>query len=523
MTLHRLTPEPFQEADIRAVLEGGNRGFVVADTGAGKTLIGAEIGLRSGARTVLVIGVRDTHGMEEWGGTIMRQTGQLVRTIDGTEPGKQAMFDLQMEEPGWYIVTPQMFTRWGNKVDENGELVRDRKGKVIQDPSLVKTLRPDLIIVDEAHLLGNRDSAGGKLLRKHLRSPHGWHVAMSGTIFRNKFENFWNPTSWIYPERNGHGDIADSSFWRWVSTWCDTKFSAHATGGVEILGEKDPGAFAAAVPVYRQHFKRAHCCEFHPPREEAPNGGFATTPPPEIVKHFVDLTPQQADAIAQMDEHYVAWLTDAAEQDRALVAKLPIVAQTRLRQMALGMPSFQVVGEDAKGMPVYEIGFAPGCASPKLDLFQRRLAATGATYLAVTSSEKFAREAVRRIRDDWGYTAELWAGTVSKVERKKTKARFMAGEVQVLVATIEAIGTGVDGLQHVSNRCFWFDVSRDITSNVQLEGRQDRRGQTERVVNEYAIARGSMDQGIMSDQMERRLAINKSLRKAKMKQNRRAA
>lgn len=495
VTLERFTPSDYQEADVQAILDDGCRGFIVAETGAGKTVIGAEIGVRSGARVILVIAVRDTHGIEEWGGAIKRQTGLDARTIDGTVAGKQAMLDLQMETPGWYVVTPQMFTRWGDKT--------------------VTALHPDLVLIDEAHLLANRESKGGKLLRKLKARPRAGkhpHVVLSGTIVRNKFENFWNLARFVYPERDGDHDIADKSYQRWVTKWCRTVYSPFAPGGREIVGEMNPGAFAAALPVYRQHFKREHCCEFHPPREAAPTGGFLELPPPEEIEHLVELTPEQREAIASMSERYVAWLEDAADSERAVIAKLPIVAQIRLRQMALGMPSFREVGTDERGMPVHEIWFAPDCASPKLDLFGRRLDEVESTWLAVTSSEKFAREAVRRIQS-WGYRAELWAGTVSKAERARVKQRFMAGETQILVGTIESVSTGIDGLQKATNRVFWFDRSRDMTSNTQTEGRADRRGQTVQVVNEYAIAVGSMDQDIMDEHLARRLELNKSLRK----------
>lgn len=486
----RLTPYPFQAEDVDAIVAGGGRGFIVAETGAGKTLIGVEIGRRLGAKVILLIAVLGTH-KDEWRATILGQEpGANVQIIDGSERGKAAMLGLQMEEPGWYIVTPQLFTRWGDKI--------------------VETLRPDLVIVDEAHLLANRESAGGKLLRRKLKARGGRHVVMSGTMVRNKFENFWNLLRFVYPERDGDRDIADKSFQRWVTTWCATKYSPFAPGGREILGELHPGALARAIPVYRQHFKRAECCAHHP------EGFLAHLEEPETIEHVVDLTPEQRSAIASMEDRYVAWLTDEAEADRAVIAKLPIVAQIRLRQMALGMPSFFEAGQDEKGMPVYEIGFAPGCASPKLDLFQARLEDTMGVYLALTSSEKFAREAVRRIQE-WGYTAALWAGTVPKGERERVKRRFIAGEIQVVVGVVEAVSTGIDGLQGATNRLFWFDRSRDMTSNIQAEGRLDRRGQAERVVNEYAIARGSMDQDIMSEHLARRLELNKSLRRDRRK------
>lgn len=499
----RLEPLDFQAADVEAIVAGGGRGFIVAETGAGKTVIGCEIGKRLGSEVVLVIAVRDTHGEEEWGGRILHQAGHAPRTIDGTAKGKEALFDLQMETPGWYMVTPQMFTRWGN-AKEYGK-------------DFIKTVRPDLIIIDEAHLLANRESAGGKLLRKlsaKKRRGVAPHVVMSGTIVRNKFENFWNLSRFVYPERSGERDIADISYQRWVTEWCHTVYSPFAPGGRDIKGEKHPGAFARALPVYRQHFKREECCEFHPPREAAPSGGFLELEPPIEIEHHVDLTEEQRRAILSMEDRYVAWLEDAADSQRAVIAKLPIVAQIRLRQMALAMPSFSEVGVDERDQPIFEIGFAPDCASPKLDLFFERLLETDGTYLALTSSEKFAREAVRRIQS-WGYSAELWAGTVTKKRRAGIKAAFMAGEVQVLVGVVEATSTGIDGLQKATNRLFWFDRSRDMTSNIQAEGRLDRRGQEQRVIVEYAIARGSMDQDIMSDHLARRLELNKSLRKTR--------
>src|SRR5690606_3157834 len=94
---------------------------------------------------------------------------------------------------------------------------------------------------------------------------------------------------------------------------------------------------------WRQHFKRAECCEFHP------EGFLANLPAPVVIHEYVDLTSGQQHAMKQMQDDYVAYLNLAAEEwkalplaerkKRPLVTKLPIVRETRLSQMTLAMPS----------------------------------------------------------------------------------------------------------------------------------------------------------------------------------------
>lgn len=488
-----LVPYPFQEADIQKLAKHGWSGFVVAETGAGKSLIGTETALRSGAEVVLVIAPKGTHG-DVWRDGIMRQSrGKIVPRIikGGTKGGTEAWSDLQLGEPGWYIITPNLFT------------LRDWKG-----------ITADLTILDEAHLLANRDSKGWKKLNKFKSAAR---IVMSGTIVRNRVENFWGLLRWVYPEFSGSGELSDISFRRWVKwdsgplkdqdNYMLTKKDHFAPAGYVIVGEKEPGRIAREIPCYIQHFKRAECCEFHP------EGFLEGLPAPINITREVELSPKQKYLIERVERDYMVWLDQQADtldpdgknRRKALVVKLPVVMQTRLRQMSLGVPSF-----DADG----SIYFAPGCESPKLDDLHSRLRETGdEPYVVLTSSEKFATEAVRRMNEDWKIPAAKWAGTITQKARDQAKADLTAGRIRVIVGVIEAISTGIDGLQLAASNLYWLERSRDLTANIQSEGRLDRRGQKRQVVNEEVVANGSMDRGVISAQLKKRMALNASLQK----------
>lgn len=468
-------PYPFQRADIDDLLVHDGTGFVVAETGAGKSLIGTQVGLEAGVGTRLVIAPKGTH-KRVWTEGILRQDPEAnVRRIDGSAGGKDALNALEWGEPGWYVTTPQLFTRWK-----------------------FEGVRPDLAIVDEAHLLSNRQASGNHVLR---RLHAGSRIVMSGTMVRNHEENFWGLLRWVYPHRKDPRDIADSNYERWVTEWMATRWDRFAPTNRVVVGERNPGALAAAIPCYRQHFKRAECCEYHP------HGFLEGLPEPVRIVETVELTAEQKRLIDRMEREYVVWLEDQArDAKRAAVAKLPIVARTRLRQMTLAVPSFTEDGE---------IGFAPDAASPKLDLLIDIVDRVGEPIVAATSSKRFAEFAVARLRAK-GIRAFEWSSAASARARDEALDEFERGGYDVIVGVTEAIGTGIDGLQAASGVLVSLERSQDLTSEIQLEGRLDRRGQkrTQGVLHYELIAEGSLDEGIVGRQLQRRLELNKTLRRA---------
>lgn len=470
-----LSPFQFQRADINAALRAQANGFIVAETGAGKTIIGTQIGVESGLDTKLVIAPKGTHRFV-WKATIEQQDPEArVRTIDGTEEGRRAYSDFELGEPGWYLSTPQMFTRW--------------KG--------YETTCPDLVLVDEAHMLANRDSTGGRLLRR-LAKRSGHRMVASGTMWRNQFENAWNLARFVYPDRNEQGDIADISFSRWREKYCATKYDHLAPGNIRVVGEKNPGQFAADVPLYLQHFKREQCCQFHP------RGFLEGLAAPITIKHEVELTTGQRRMIKQMEEDYIAWLGE-----HPTIVKLPMTARMRIRQMTLGEPS--VIPPAAEG-DKEEIYYNPDCPSPKMDAVIGEILSDQPLILS-TTSRKFAAAKVEYLNAR-GVRAFEWSGAKTQKQRDEAMLEFEHGKYQVIVGQSAAISTGLDGFQHIANELVSLDEDDDLSMGIQLEGRLDRRGQKFQVIHHKMVAKGSLDEGIIGSHLERRLKLNRSLRKS---------
>lgn len=509
-----MIPYDWQAADVDALLGHNATGFMAMDTGAGKTLIATEVARRSGVETKLIIAPQGTH-RKVWERTILEQDpGARVRRLDSSAAGKDAMADFELGEPGHYLMTPQLFTRW--------------------KPT---HLRPDLMMVDEAHLLGNRDSAGGKTLRK-MAGAAGSRLVMSGTLYRNRFENAWNLLRFVYPEHSGPRDFADIAPNRWVDTFCATKYDHFAPGNRVVVGELHPGQLATLVPCWRQHFKRQRCCDAHP------EGFLYDVPEPVVIREVVELTAGQRRAMTQMQRDYLSYLDLATKEWQALpaeerkkkplVTKMPIVRETRLSQMTLAMPSLvprpakagdpfhettldqkpfsQAV--DDRGIPLWNVVFAPDAESPKLDALIRIHDKMGEPIVAATNSQKFAEMAVARLNAR-GIRAFEWSGQYTQAQRDEALEQFKAGQLDIIVGVTSAIGTGIDGLQDASGVLVRLNRDRDLSNETQLEGRLDRRGQKreEGVVVYEIVAEGSTDEDIIDSQLERRLALNKSLQR----------
>lgn len=553
----QLKPYNYQQADINALMRAGGTGLVVAEVGAGKTMIAAGTVAQMRPSTTLILAPQGTH-KGVWHSTFSGFTDtnpdsptygewidgvapdMRVRRIDSSAPGKEAMSDLEFDEPGIYLMTPQLFTKWAPE-----------------------HLRPAMTIVDEFHLFGNSDGKGGQLIRRFSKST-GARVPMSGTMVRNKFENMWTAMRFAYPERSGNGDIADVSKNRWIDDNCATEYDFHAPGNRKVVGELYPGEFVGKIPCYRQHFKRQECCEFHP------DGFLSHLPEPVLIQETVQLLPEQRAAIMQMEEQFLSYLDVATEEwqklppeerkRKALVVKQPIVRTTRIEQMTLAVPSILprewkgktvradgAVVRDESGEPVIDWGeegehyqwievdgqdfmqsldqkyqipqwdviFAEDAKSPKLDRLLEKYREYDEPMVVATSSQKFAELAVARLKAQ-GIRAFEWSGVVKQADRDAALKRFEAGEIDVIVGQTDAIGTGIDGLQIASGILVRLNRSGDVAGETQLEGRLDRRGQRRNtgVITIEIIAEDSRDLDRVHAQIEKRMKLNASLRRS---------
>lgn len=481
-----LQPYPYQQADIDKLVEHDGTGLVVTEVGGGKTLVALMVALTLGVGTVLVIAPQGTH-VHAWQRTLDRQTRgeKSFRRVDSSKKGKAALADLQWNEPGFYICTPQWFARQKHWKD----------------------FTPDLVIFDEIHVAGAYANATRKRLHQ-LQSPR--RMGLSGTPLRNKIENAWGIIKWIEP------NLMPDNYYLWrLSPDLTWKYDRFATQNRVITGEVEPGKIVNSLPCYIQHLQREPCCTYHP-------GGFLPDlPEPAVEVRIVQMTPAQRRFYSQMEQTYVAWLTTPDENGATpVVAELPIVARSMLRFCALGLPSVRTVPRATKNddgsVTVEEreqLYFERDCESPKISELLTVLDEMGtAPALVLTHSQRFAQVVVDRLGDH-GVESFEWSGASTQKTRDAALTKFIEGELRVIVAVITAIGTGTDGLQEATNTEIWLSEEDDPTANQQARGRLDRRGQERQVVRIYIRAAGTQDEDVYSKNLQKALAMAATLRK----------
>ena len=91
-------------------------------------------------------------------------------------------------------------------------------------------------------------------------------------------------------------------------------------------------------------------------------------------------------------------------------------------------------------------------------------------------------------------TVATYTGKQSSELRESDKQFFINNKYcRVLAGTIDALGTGVDGLQNVCHVCVFIDRDPRPTINEQCEARLHRKGQTEKVLCYYLECAKTVD------------------------------
>lgn len=480
------TPRPFQRHDLDLLKRENYRGLLNMEMGSGKTVTGVFSHIESGSNVTLAIAPEQTHG-SAWLPTLaaMGIEGRVIG--NGGKAQKQAMSDLRLQFPGFYLVTPQLFTR-ADASDWAG----------------------DLLIADESHGLMNPGSKGQRKLsgftpaeaRVALSTRFDGRMSLSGTALRNNFRLAWSQARLIWPHLDRAGEIGNLNHWSWLNermAYREIYTSQRDRDGnakkvKDYYGEKIPGQWVNEAPLVITHYKRRECCQFHPE-------GFLDLEEPTVVHETITLAPAQKKAVRELENHMLTYLGD-----NPLVVDLPLTKATRIRQMVLGVPTVSY-DEDDKAV----VEFAPDCQSPYMDYVESFLRdETDEPVIIFTSSQRFAAVTVARLNDA-GIPSFEFSGATRKTRTEDMKQ--FGKKYRVLVAVIAAISEGFDGAQHVTSTEIWLDTALDETLNEQGRSRTDRWGQTKRVLRVMLHDDLGLSHGRYSEAIQRRLELNKSLRR----------
>lgn len=462
----------------RCAYEPTNASLDTSSTGAGKTCTSIEIAKIREVKTLLIIGPKGTR--TGWEITAKRQGLDLpFRWIQSTVDGRNAYDELRAKKPGIYFVGVELFASMGWDRVATGKLKKDGKPEFKNQRNKTWALvYPDMVVVDEAHRAQNRKSKTYRTLqmdtgRNHLNAKY--KRAMSATYEGNSFEGAYAMPKWLWP------DIVDSSFPLWKGRWTKTEYAHFAFDKKRIIGEKNPGAWLASLP-----------CWTHIEVKKGERKDETVT---------VELSPKQRKIYTELEQEYMAWLGD-----NPLVVELPVSMRVRQRQTTLGEPTINP--------ETGEVTFSKNCKSSKMDalvgIIQSDIDEESA--MIFSDSRRFNQEVVIPRLRDIGYRVEAWDSTQSDKKREETKAAFMAGEVDYIVAVIKAAGEGIDGFQQGTRNVIWLTKDDDGVKNIQADGRVHRQGQTDVVRNFVIEALDTRDQkqysGLIEQELDRRKRHN---------------
>lgn len=429
MNSTKLVPHDYQETAILQILRD-KRTLVKAGVGSGKTLVAVEAVLRAGTKVNLVIGPINT--FTSWAKTFKRQGGTELRFIDSRKAGKLAHEALALGDPGnFFVGTERMRTQ-------------DWKGWDI-----------DFCVLDESHRAANRKSSTFKMLMT-IKSEYA--VELSATPWANKTEGAWATARWLWPQK----EIIDSSFWRWATTYLREESDPYTYK--KFSGEKRPGeiwkSFPSAVLMPNAYNELASIHEVE-----------------------VDLNPTQKKVYKELERDSITFL-----DNNPLVVELPSSKYIRLMETALATPSVETVWDEALGDYRDRVYFKDDAKSSKadavLDIISDLHAAREEPVMIYTHSRKFAMFLTKRLQSK-GHNARIFSGGMNQTERDWKKENF-GKEFSIMVATLQAVSEGTEGLQEVCATEIWCSVSDSRIINEQGRGRISRQGQ-KRKVNRFVI------------------------------------
>ena len=395
-----------------------------------------------------------------------RQATPELRQLDKTKTGKANLEAFWNGEPGWFFVTWEFFAR--------------------QPVHYWNTVDVDVIILDEVQRMSNRKSKTWTNVRGMGKNAK--KIALSGTFNGNRMQGAWTTLRWLFPERSDSSLYTTPlSFWRWADDWLIIE-ADEWLGFTEVQGERfEPGTM---LSYYQSYIRESDVLDV-----EEPN----------VIIVDVPMCAAQKRLYKQLETDLVMWLStpDPLTGKKPVVLEMPGNFKLRARQITLGVPVLS-----ANGTVTYDSDMV----SPKFDMCLDILKSLDPMepVLVFTHSRQYALAFAEKMNRK-GIPAWAWAGNTTEAQRQAALADWGNG-LQIIIAVVEAIAEGTDGLQYLCHNEIWVSESNNPLMNKQARARLPRMGQT-RVVNRWMLfSPDTHDVGIHSKQAQQIFENNASLK-----------
>ena len=329
-----------------------------------------------------------------------------------------------------------------------GDIVLTTYGVVRTEHGALAQVQWDLVVADEAQHIKNPRSRSAKSLRE---IPHGVRIALTGTPVENRLSELWAIIDWVVPG---------------------------------LLGPLERFKRETATPIERDDDRDAaqRLHELVKPfllRRRKTDPGIAPELPPKLERDVVvPLTPEQVTLYkATVEESLVEVAEAEGIARRGLVLKL----LTGLKQIA-NHPA-QFLGEPG---PLADRSGKLSALAALLDTASEN----GESTLVFTQYVKMGEMLVQHL-GDLGHSIELLHGSQSIGARQKLVDRFQSGDLDVLVLSLKAGGTGLNltAATNVVHYDRWWNPAVED----QATDRAYRIGQKQTVTVHRIITQGTIE------------------------------
>lgn len=327
------------------------------------------------------------------------------------------------------------------------------------------------VILDEAHRIKDPTS---KQTRAVWQVGHDASVtrrwAMTGTPIADNVGDLWAIMHFLAPHEY-------PSKVHYIERYALRAWNPY--GGLDIVGVN---------PEHREEFFKILDARFR----RVPKA-LVLDQLPQIIRsvRWVEMVPKQLRAYRDMEERLMTRLDDG----QLLVAPNNLVNAARLLQLSSSYCEVEMVEnpkvrehdmcqcrktldlvEHLEQCPQrWKMIVTPSEPSPKLDAMEEAFDELGGKPVVICAMHRKLIELAAKRFDKRKIPYSMIVGGMTDYERHRAVEQFQNGTHQVALLTIEAGGTGLDGLQ-VADTLFCLQRSWSMINNVQMDGRVHRIG-----------------------------------------------
>ena len=408
--------------------------------------------------------------------------GAVPYVVTGGAVGRRKILRTASDDPAALVVINTEAVRLLSRLAGYGSirLARcrecDPRGEEVVTPARCEVHPRELngfgfrtVVLDEAHWVKDPRSKQTRACWAVGSDPsvrRRW--ALTGTPIANHVGDLWSVMHFIAPSEHPTKSKFVDRYG--LQSW-------NAYGGLDVVG-LNPVNRAEFHAVTDPRFRRVTKAEVLP-----------QLPPKIRSQRWVELTTNQRRVYRELEDQLVAFMPDG----EVLVTPDNLVKATRLLQLS---SSFAEVKEVPVRLTVlskcrcYGAGLdehSPDCRygieirvtlcepSPKLDEVEVVLEELGDEQVVITAESRQLIDLLARRLDRHRTPYGLITGAVSEYDRDRARETFSAGGTRLMLMTLGAGGTGLDGLQCARNIIF-IQRSWKMITNVQGEDRTHRIG-----------------------------------------------